>query len=209
MTNTYKNILNERIEKYGINTLSDEEALSALTGIPVTEARTAIEIYGLPELIMFTNNLKLTKAQCKKLELLYHMTKRISVSNFKEKSLLNSSTSAGDYFLKELQFLRNEVFAVALLDSQNRLIRTVIVSNGTINEAPVYTREIVRTVLDNNANSVILGHNHPGGGRHPSNPDLEVTKRIVEALNTINVKVIDHIIVSENNFTSFAEKGLI
>lgn len=209
MNNTYKSILNERIEQYGISTLTDHEAICALTGIPVKEMHTAIETYGLPELIKYTGTLALTKAQSKKLELLYHLVKRISLSDFKEKTVLNGSDKAGEYFVKQLQFFANEVFAIALLDSQNRLIKTEIVSYGTINEAHVYPREIIKSVLSNNANAVILAHVHPGGSQRPSNADLDVTRKIIAALKTINVAVIDHIIVAGNSFVSLAEKGLL
>lgn len=141
MNSLYKNILNERIQQYGISTLTDQEALSALTGIPLPHINTALETYGLPELIKFSPSLNLTKAQNRKLELLYHLVRRISLSDFKEKTILNSSNKAGEYFVKELQFSANEVFVIALLDAQNRLIKTEIVSSGTINEAPVYPRE--------------------------------------------------------------------
>ena len=137
------------------------------------------------------------------------IAKRINLSVFKEKTILNSSSKAGEYFIKVLQFPANEVFAIALLDAQNRLIKTEIVSSGTINEAPVYPRELVKMVLYHNANSVILAHVHPGGSRQPSNADIDVTKKIIAVLKTINVSVIDHIIVAENSFTSFAERGLI
>lgn len=122
------------------------------------QKQSALEAYSLPELIKYSGNLNLSKAQSKKLELLYHLSKRISLSSFKDKVILNSSSKAGDYFVKELQFLRNEVFVLASLDFQNRLIKTDTVSSGTVNEAPVYPREIVKAVLDNNANSVILAH---------------------------------------------------
>lgn len=96
-----------------------------------------------------------------------------------------------------------------MLDSQNRLIKTEIVSYGTINEAHVYPREIIKSVLSNNANAVILAHVHPGGSQRPSNADLDVTRKIIAALKTINVAVIDHIIVAGNSFVSLAEKGLL
>lgn len=209
MDSIYKSILNERIQQYGVSTLTDEEALSILIGIPLTEAKKNLENYGLAELIKFKSSMNLTKSQSKKLELLYHLTKRINLSGFKDKAVLNSSAKAGEYFVKELQFLKNEIFTVALLDAQNRLIKVETVSHGTINEAHIYPREIVKLVLDNNANAVILAHNHPGGSQQPSNSDLEVTKKITSALKTINVSVIDHIIVADDNFTSFAEKGLL
>lgn len=209
MNNLYKNLLNERIEQYGISTLTDQEALSVLTGIPLPEISSALETYGLPELIKYSASLGLSRAQSKKLELLFHLAKKISLSGYKEKTMLNSSSKAGDYFVKELQFQKNEVFAIALLDAQNRLIKTETVSSGTINEAPVYPREIIKAVLDNNANSVILAHVHPGGSPQPSNADIDVTRKIITALKTINVSVVDHIIVADNGFTSFAERGLL
>ncbi len=209
MEKVYKNIINERIDKYGISTLTDEEALCILTGIPVPEIKNSLETYGLPELVKFSSSITITKSQRKKLELIYHISKRIAISAFKEKINLNSSSKAGEYFKKELQFLNYEVFQIALLDSQNRIIKTEIVSKGTINEAPVYPREIVKIVLNNNANSVILAHNHPGGSKNPSSSDIEVTRKIIQALKTISVSVIDHIIIADNTFISFAEKGLL
>lgn len=209
MDKVYRDIINERIDHYGVSTLADEEVICILTGIPVLEIKNNIDNYGLPELIKFTSAFGITKAQRKKLELLFHVAKRINASDFKERVILNSSIKAGEYFSKELQFFRNEVFALALLDSQNRLIKTEIVSEGTINEAHVYPREIVKTVLDNNSRSVILAHNHPGGSMQPSSADIDVTQKVELALNTISVSILDHIIVAEKGYMSFFEQGLL
>lgn len=205
----YKSILNERIEQYGVSTLADEEAISVLTGIPLSEVKSNIDNFGLAELIKFTKRMNLTKTQQKKIGLLYHLAKRISISEFKEKPVLNSSNKAGEYFTRELQFLDKEVFSIALLDSQNRLIKSEILFHGTINEAPVYPREVIKLILYNNANSVIVAHNHPGGSLHPSNADIELTKKLATALKTINVTLMDHVIVAEDKYVSLAEKGLI
>jgi len=209
MNNSYKDLINERIEQYGISTLTDAEALNVLTGVPLFDIQQCIESYGLPELIKFTGTMNITKIQAKKLKLIYHLTKRINVSDYKEKPILNSSSKSGEYFMKELQFEKNEVFAVALLDSQNRLIKTVRLFIGTINEAPVYPREIISLVLNYNANSIIIAHNHPGGTISPSQADIDVTNKVNSALKTISVKLIDHIIIAENRYTSLAEKGLL
>lgn len=83
------------------------------------------------------------------------------------------------------------------------------ISTGTVNEAPIYPREIVKTALDYNANSVILAHNHPGGSNEASKADIEATQKVIQALNTISVRVIDHIIVADNKYLSLAEKGLL
>jgi len=209
MQAVHASILKERLEQYGVDTLVDEEVISILTGISIEQVKKGIEQYGLNELIRFTNALNLKKSQRKKLELLYQFTKRLSFSTYKEKYTLNSSSTAGNFFVGELQFHSNEVFMVALLNSQNKLISLETASIGTINEAPVYPREIVKVVLNKNANSVILAHNHPGGSLKPSDADIEVTNRITQALKPISVNVIDHIIVADGGFTSFAEKGLL
>lgn len=209
MQAVHASILKERLEQYGVDTLMNEEVINILTGIPIEQVKKGIEHYGLNELIRFTNALNLKKSQRKKLELLYQFTKRLSFSAYKEKHTLNSSNAAGNFFVGEMQFLSNEVFMVALLNSQNKLINLETAFNGTINEAPVYPREIVKMALNNNANAVILAHNHPAGSLQPSSADIEVTKRLTEALKTISVKVIDHIIVADKAFTSFAEKGLL
>lgn len=205
----YKASLNERIAQYGASTLLDDEILSVLAGIPIETAKGCIENYGLPEVIKYIDTIDLSGTQRKKLEMLYHFSKRVSISNFKEKPQLNSSSKSGEYFRKELQFMEKEVFVIGFLNSQNKLINVKTISEGTINEAHIYPREIVKVVLNNNANSVILAHNHPGGSLTPSGADIEVTKKIINALRTVAVSVIDHIIVADSSFMSFAEKGLL
>jgi len=101
------------------------------------------------------------------------------------------------------------VFYVLCLDSQNRVNYAALVHEGTINEAPVYPRLIVETALRHQANSVILAHNHPGGSLQPSKADIDVTKKIIAALEPISIKVMDHIIVAGDKYFSFAEKGLL
>jgi DNA repair protein RadC len=209
MEGMYCSMIKERLESYGVETLMPEEMITSLTGIPVSKMRNFIGDYGLPELIKFIDALKLTQAQKKKLQLLYAFNKVLNTSSFREKEILNSSNKAGEYFLKQLQFLRHEVFAVALLDAQNRLVGFENIFEGTINECAVYVRRIVQLVIERNANSIILGHNHPGGSPSPSTADIEVTKRISDALRTISVKAVDHIIICDDRFTSLAERGLI
>ena len=108
-----------------------------------------------------------------------------------------------------MQFYPNEVFKIALLDAQNRLKGVETMSEGVVNEAPVYPRAIVKTALDYNASSLILCHNHPAGSTSPSSADLDVTKRLVSALKTVSVTVVDHIIVASMQYVSLAERGLL
>lgn len=137
------------------------------------------------------------------------LARRYFKSKWGQKPVLNSSTLAGEYAISLFAGRTYEAFYVICLDSQNRVNKAELVHEGTINEAPVYPRIIVETALRHQANSVILAHNHPGGSLNPSREDIEVTRRIVTALNAISIRVVDHIIVGGDKYMSFAERGLI
>lgn len=102
-----------------------------------------------------------------------------------------------------------EVFRIIFLDSQHRLIKSEPLFYGTIDASPVYPRVIVQKALQYNAAAVILGHNHPSGVPTPSRADEAITKRIQEALSLVDIRVLDHVIVAENETVSFAERGLL
>jgi DNA repair protein RadC len=104
---------------------------------------------------------------------------------------------------------RYEVFYLICLDSQNRVTWADKIFEGTLNETPIYVRNLVETSLRHNACSVILAHNHPGGSLKPSNADISATRSIKAALDTITIKLVDHIIVGDDKYMSFAEKGLL
>jgi len=101
---------------------------------------------------------------------------------------------------------KNERFDMVFLNGQNRKIACETLFEGTIDSATIYPRIIIQKILQYNASAVILGHNHPSGMLEASVADKAITKRIMEACETIDVKVLDHIIVG-NGVLSFAEKG--
>lgn len=103
----------------------------------------------------------------------------------------------------------NEKFGMLCLDNQNNLIGVHIVCEGTINEAPVYTREIVVRALLNNSAAIIAFHNHPGGCLNPSKADIEATKEIQAALKPLHIRLLDHVILTYESYKSFAESGLL
>lgn len=152
---------------------------------------------------------KVTKNTAVLLTMIPELSKRYMLMKQGKKPELDSSVKAGRYVTKLFIGRNYEAFYVCCLNSQNHLNYAALVHEGTINEAPVYPRIIVETALRYQANSVILAHNHPGGSLRPSTADIEVTRKISEALKTISVKVVDHIIVSGNDYFSFAENGLI
>ena len=114
-----------------------------------------------------------------------------------------------NYLRLRLGDLEREVFAVILLDSQNRLISYQELFFGTLAETSVYPREVVKLALKYNAAAVIFSHNHPSGHVEPSNSDIRITKALQSALDMVGVRVLDHIVVSATSSTSFAERGLL
>ena len=95
------------------------------------------------------------------------------------------------------------------LNSQNQLIQFKKMFCGTINGTSVYPREVAKAALLTNSAAVIFTHNHPSGLAKPSQADLRITKDLVQVLELIDVKVLDHVVVTTTNYTSFAEHGLL
>jgi len=122
---------------------------------------------------------------------------------------IDSSIKAGKYLIDLFAGRNYEMFYLICLDVQNNIIHASLVHKGTINEVQIYPRIIVETALRHKANSVILAHNHPGSSIEISKADEEATKKIKLALNAISIQVMDHIIVANNRYVSFAEKGLL
>ncbi|MBR9728289.1 DNA repair protein RadC [Shewanella intestini] len=115
-------------------------------------------------------------------------------------------TATCDFLRFKLHQHQREVFAVMFLDSQHQLIEFNEVFFGTINAASVYPREVVKLVLLKNASAVIFAHNHPSGCAEPSSADRKITEKLTAALATIDVPVLDHIVVGKE-CVSFAERG--
>lgn len=132
------------------------------------------------------------------------ITTRFSRSNY-----LTSPDLTRDFLHIILAQEHREIFLIIFLDSQNGVLGYESLFQGTIDGAAVYPREIVKSVLTNNAASVILAHNHPSGKAEPSHADQKITERIIKALETIDVKVLDHLIVGGTSSVSFAERGIL
>ena len=111
--------------------------------------------------------------------------------------------------LKDIRDNKKEHFVIFYLDSRNQEIKREIISVGSLNANLVHPREVFEPAVRNLAAQIILAHNHPSGDPQPSEDDLEMTKRLVEAGKILGIEVIDHIIITKTGFVSFKEKGLI
>ncbi len=103
----------------------------------------------------------------------------------------------------------SEEFWVALVDSQNRLMSWECVSKGTVDQAPVYPREVLSLALERKASGIIMVHNHPGGDPRPSQADIELTQRIGRVARDLGVRVLDHLIIAESDYYSFQSQGML
>lgn len=139
--------------------------------------------------------------------LIPQMAKKYYLSKSGEKTDLSSCKKAGDYIKNYYLGEMKEKFLILCLNSQNKLIKADFLSEGTIDEVNVYTREIVEFVINNRAYAIIMAHNHPGGSLTPSQDDIDLTKTIISALDPIGIKVRDHIIVSGENFLSLKQQN--
>ena len=122
---------------------------------------------------------------------------------------LDTAREAMDLLRLRIGDKEHEVFCVLYLNSQHQLIEVEELFRGTIDGAAVYPREIAKGCLRTNAAACILGHNHPSGTTEPSTADKRITERITSALGLLDIRVLDHVIVSTDGALSFAQEGLM
>lgn len=123
--------------------------------------------------------------------------------------LLQSPTQTRDYLRLRLVDRKAEIFGCLFLDNRHRVIETVELFQGTIDGASVYPRVVVQQALELNAAAIMFFHNHPSGVAEPSYADEAITKRLKEALALVDIRVLDHFVVTAGEAVSFAERGLI
>lgn len=113
-------------------------------------------------------------------------------------------------FLKlKLGHVEHELFCLVLLDNRHRVIDFCEMFRGTIDGTSVYPREVVKHALEKNAAAIILAHNHPSGVAEPSQADERITRRLKSALELVDIRLLDHLIIGGNNCTSLASRGLL
>ena len=127
----------------------------------------------------------------------------------REKAIVTSSADVADYLQISLKDYKHEVFAVLFLNRSNKVNHFQIVSEGGITGTVADPRIILKKALEENAVNIILCHNHPSGSLKPSKADEELTYKIKEAAKYFDIKVLDHVIVSDDGYYSFADEGIL
>lgn len=211
----------ERLLEFGAQALNDAELLAILlrTGtlqLHVVEfAQQLLNTYGgLRELLHASADSLMSQpgiGQAKASEILAvsELSKRSLEQKLKQGPTFNQTHVVKRYCIAHLGHLDIEHCMAIFLNTQLQLIVTQEIARGTLNQAFVYPREVVKAALQYHAAAVILAHNHPSGAREPSAADISLTKHLRKALALVDIKLIDHVIVAGHYACSMAEEGLI
>lgn len=137
------------------------------------------------------------------------LTERLARETISRRPVISCWPSLVAYVRVAMAHRREEQFRVLYLDKKNRLLRDEFVADGTIDHAPVYPREVVRRALEAAASAMILVHNHPSGDPEPSQADIAMTRKVVDAARVFDILVHDHLVVGREGTASFRQLGLM
>ena len=211
----------EKLLARGPGALSDAELLALLlrTGLPGKNAlqmgQELLDKFGGVAGLLHTgaDALKSIKGlgPAKRAEIVavLELARRALSAQLKQHTLFDAPHAVRDYLQLQLGSRPHEIFAVMFLDSQHRLIVLEELFRGTLTQTSVYPREVVVRALALNAASVVLAHNHPSGSAQPSRADEALTQTLKAALGLVDVRVLDHFVVTSTEAVSMAERGLL
>jgi len=211
----------EKLMQKGVEALSDAELLAIFLRVGVV-GKSAVDL-ARDLLAHFGSLNRIFSASAKEiaalhgmglskycqLQAIFEMSRRALTEDLKQKDALKSPKQVRDYLFLKLGNQQREVFLALFLDAQNRIQAQEILFEGTLTQANVYPREVVKRALFHNAASMIFAHNHPNGIAEPSQADLHLTQALKSALALVDVRVLDHFVVAGNDTMSFAERGLL
>lgn len=135
--------------------------------------------------------------------------RRAALPTIREKTIIKSTTQAAEYFTARLRGLADEHFRVVYLNRRGRLLDDALIAKGTVDTVHPPIRSIVARALQTNASALIVAHNHPSGAAQPSDTDKLLTRDLIAACHPLGIKVLEHVIVTENEHYSFADTGLL
>lgn len=214
----------EKCMRYGAEYLSDEELLAVLlrTGIKgmnsLELARHILQTQSNNEGILNIHHLTLNKLKeikgigtVKAIQILClsELAKRLAKASAKEGLVFSLPSTIAEYYMEELRHQKQEHMKLLMLNTKSKLIRETNISKGTVNASLISPRELFIAALGCGAVAIILLHNHPSGDPTPSSEDILLTKRVKDAGDLIGIELLDHIIIGNNCYISFAEKKMI
>ena len=211
----------EKLMQKGAEALSDAELLAIFLRVGVV-GKSAVDLardlllhFGSLNAIFSANAKEIAAVHgmgvskyCQ-LQAIFEMSRRALAEELKQNDVLKSPKQVRDYLSLKLGNAQREVFLVLFLDAQNRIQAQENLFEGTLTQASVYPREVVKRALFHNAASVIFAHNHPNGLAEASQADKQLTQALKSALALLDIRVLDHFVVAGNDTISFAEQGLL
>ena len=211
----------EKLIKYGADLLTDEELLAIIIATGNKEknvielSKEILDTFSYEDLadievaeLTHINGIKNAKA-CSIVASL-RLGKRIAQKVMEREIIkIEKSEDIYNYLKNELANKKNEYFYAILLDTKNVIISKEVISKGTLDASLVHPREAFKTAIKKSAKSIIFVHNHPSGDVNPSKHDFLTTRNLVDAGNILDIKVLDHIIIGDNDYYSFKKENLI
>jgi DNA repair protein RadC len=212
----------EKLSKNGPRSMSDAELIAILIGSGNLE-ETAVE---LSRRILASTDNNLNELGRKSIEYLQtykgigeakaitivaalELGKRRKESDIKIKSKITGSKDVADYFQPLLGDLNHEEFWILFLDRGNKIMDSFRISEGGISGTVIDVRKILKAAIEKQSSSIILCHNHPSGTLQPSDADLKITRKITDAGKIMDIPVMDHIIIGNDKYYSFADEGML
>ena len=211
----------EKLLDAGAGVLSDAELLAVLlqTGIKgknaLELARELIASFGGLRGILTADQQELCahpgvgQAKAARFAAMQELSQRQMFQQIQARDVLSCSAATRTYLRARFRHRQSEVFCCLFLNNQHHVVKLEEMFQGTIDGAAVYPREVVRRCLYHNAAAVIFAHNHPSGVAEPSQADIAITRKLKSALQTIEVRVLDHLVIGEAEVISLAERNLI
>ena len=213
----------EKLLQQGVSVLSDAELLALIirTGnaadktSAVDQARQMLADFGSLRSLSAANTAELCRqngigpAKAAEIQALFEIARRFARQELRPGDRFTSSHDIFVHYQEKLRDRKKEVFLSLLLDSKNRLLKEIQVSEGSLNASIVHPREVFAPVIRESAAAVLFVHNHPSGDPTPSREDIDLTGRLIDAGELMGVRVLDHIIIGSGSYVSFCDRGLL
>ena len=181
---------------------TDQDLLSKVLHIPTCEMKGSC----MREII---ENLLLNSPQKESVCLVKEIAQRYGEKRLTPGETFSCSSQIYEHFRVRLAQYKQETFIVILLDNKHRMISDQVVSLGTLNQSMVHCREVFAPAIERRAAAVVICHCHPSGDPKPSTQDITITKRLVDVGNLIGIKVIDHLVIGDNEYFSFVDENIM
>jgi DNA repair protein RadC len=215
----------EKMVKFGPETLTNAELIAIIIGTGINNGKFRQSAVDLArDIILRFENLKnlintsfdelvsvsgvgISKAA--QIIAVFELGKRALSAQSGNNTRFRCSEEVANYYIPLMKDLKKEQFKVILLDIKNKIIKDILISQGSLTASIVHPREVLKPAIQASAASVIFIHNHPSGDPEPSTDDIEITNRLCRSCSIMGINLLDHIIVAENGYYSFKQKDLI